>query len=108
MLILVVGGCAGVVSAGAVQQNVTGTEIGQHLPVNGLKKRAVKHVGFISFTDKARVSQLSCQSGHSLLIQVKRRHLGARPGKGSDHGTADKTAGAGNHHDLIRIIDMQR
>mgnify|MGYP000136945674 CR=1 FL=1 len=51
VLILVVGGCARVVSAGTVDQDIAGAEVGENLLMDGFKSLRIKDVRLVALAD---------------------------------------------------------
>ena len=62
VLILVVGGCARVVYAGTVDQNIAGAEVGENLLMDGFKSLRIKDVRLVALADIALGGQLDRKS----------------------------------------------
>ena len=77
------------------------------LLVDGLQILGLQHVGLVTLADKALGLQLIGQSLDSGLVQVQSGHLGTALGKSAGHGTADQTAGSGDHNQLTAVINIQ-
>ena len=106
VLVLVVGGGPGVIAPRAVHQDVAGAQVGQHLLVDGLQRLRLQHVGLVALADKALGLALVRQLLDGFLVQIQRRHLGPRLGKGPGHGAAQHAARAGDHHYLAGKVNI--
>ena len=107
MLVLVVGGGAGVVAAGAVDQNVAGTQIGQNRLVDGLQRVGVQYVGLVAFAHEALGFQLVGQLLNGLFVQIQRGDLCTGLSERACHSAADDAAGTGDDHDFAGKINVQ-
>ena len=104
MLVFVIGGGSGVVSACTVNENVAGTQILYNCLVYLSQSLGVENVSLIALADIALCLQLVSQLLYRLLIEVESRYLCARCRKGSCHSAADKSARAGHYYHLAGEI----
>ena len=108
VLILVVGGSAGIVAAGAVDEDVTETQIRHHGLVHSRQHGGIQDVGLVALTGKALGAQFVGQRLDGILVEVQSGDLGARLGERASHGGADQAPRAGDDDDLAGVVDIQR
>ena len=108
MLILVIGGSPGIVAAGAVDQNVTGAQIGQNSLMDSFQSLGIQDVGLVAFHDEAFGLHFFGQLLDGVLVQVQSSDLGAALSESAGHSAADQAAGAGDDDDFTGVIDVQR
>ena len=107
MLILVVGGSPGIVAAGAVDQDVAGTQVLQNSLMHFFQHLGLQHVGLVAFHAVAFSLDLVGQLLDSLFVQVQSSDLGAGIGESTGHSAADQTASAGNDDNFAGVIHIQ-
>ena len=91
----------------AVDEDVAGAQVLQHLPVDGLQGLRLQHVGLVALAGEALGLALIGQLLHRLLVQVQGGHLGPRLGESSGHGAAQHAARAGDDNHLAGKINIQ-
>ena len=104
VLVLVVGGSTGVVAAGAVDQDVAGTEVSQDLLMNSLQSLQLQNVGLVALHDEALSGDFLSQLQDSSLVQVQSSDLSASLSISAGHIAAQNAASAGDDDDLTGKI----
>ena len=107
-MILIVTGRTGVVAAGTVDQDVTGTEVGQDLLMDSLQSFQLQNIGLVTLHNEALCGDLFRQLQNSRLVQVQSCDLCTGLGIGTGHIAAQDTACTGNDHNLTGKIMGQR
>ena len=104
MMVLIVTGCAGIVAAGTVDQDITGTQVIQDLLMDSLQSFQFQNITLITLHHKAFCADIGSQLQNSFFIQIQRRNLCACLCISTGHITAQDTTGTGNNNDLTGKI----
>ena len=104
VVILVVGGSLGAVTARTVYKDVAGTEITKNCLVNLLKSYGIKHVCLVTLADEALSLKLVSKLLYCILVKVKSSNLCACLSVSSCHIAAKNAACTGNNYYLTGKI----
>ncbi len=105
--VFLVGGSTGIVAARAVEQDVAGAKVGQHLIGHSEADVLVQYVAAVRFRHAALGHDFLGEFVGVFIVQIQQGHLRAGPGQDFRKIGAQHAARAGDHGDLAGQIGIQ-